>query len=96
MQRSNMSKYFPKDAVLGFLQSYDSEEEEISDLDPISTYNGEEDVEEISLCDSTSEEEMDKQPCFSASASYFVSKTETWQTKPLANYAGRPAAHNVL
>ena len=73
-----------------------SEEEEISDLDSISTDNGEEDVGEISLCDLSSKEEMDKQPCSSASASYFVSKTETWQTTSFANNAGRPAAHNVL
>ena len=96
MRRINMSKYLSEDAVLGFLESYSSEEEEISDLDSISTDDGEEDVGEISLCDSSSEEEMDKQPCSSASASYFVSKTETWQTTPFANNAGRPAAHNVL
>ena len=96
MQRSNMSKYFSKDAVLGFLESYDSEEKEISDFDSISTDDGEEDVEEISLCDSSSEEEMDKQPCSSASESYFASKTETWQTTTLANNAGRAAAHNVI
>ena len=84
MRRSNMSKYLSEDTVLGFLESYDSKEE-ISDLDSISTDDGEEDVEEISLCDSSSEEEMYKQPCFSASASYFVSKTEMWQTTPFAN-----------
>ena len=39
---------------------------------------------------------MDKQPCSSALASYFVSKTKTWQTTSFANNAGRPAAHNVL
>ena len=43
MRRSNMSKYLSKDVVLGFLQSYDNEEE-ISDLDSISTDDGEEDV----------------------------------------------------
>ena len=75
MRRRNMSKYLSKDAVFGFLESYDSEEEEISNLHSISTDDGKEDVEEISLCDSSSEEEMDKQPCSSAFASYFVSKT---------------------
>ena len=44
MRRSNMSKYLSKDTALGFLQSYDSEEEEISDLDSISTDDGKEDV----------------------------------------------------
>ena len=44
MRRSNMSKYLSEDAVLGFRQSYDSEEEEISDLDSISTDDGKEDV----------------------------------------------------
>ena len=96
MRRSNMSKYLSEDAVLGFLESYDSEEKEISDLDSISTDDGEEDVKKISLCDASFEEEMDKQPCSSASESYFVSKTETWQTTPLANNAGRAAAHNVI
>ena len=91
-----MSKYFSEDAVLGFLESYDSEEKEISDLDSISTDDGKEDVEEISLCDSSSEEEMNKQPCFYASASYLVSKIETRQTTPFANKAGRAAAHNVI
>ena len=80
-----MSKYLSEDAVLGFLKSYDSEEEEISDLHSISTDGGEEDVEEISLRDSSSEEEMDKQSCSSGSASYFVFKTETWQTTPFTN-----------
>ena len=92
MRRSNMSKYLSEDAVLGFLKSYNSEEEEISDLDSISTDDGEEEVEEISLCDSSSEEKMDKHPCSSASASYFVSKTETWQTTTFVNNAGKPAA----
>jgi len=39
---------------------------------------------------------MDEQPCSSASANYFVSKTETWQTTPFANNAGRAAVHNVI
>ena len=91
-----MSKYLSENAVLGFLGSYDSEEEDISDLHSISTDGDEEDVEEISLCDSSSEEEMDEQTCFSASASYVVSKTETWQTTPFTNNGGRAAAHNVI
>ena len=81
---------------MGFFESYDSEEEEISDLDSISTDDGEEDVGEISSCDSSSEEEMDEQQCSSVSASHFISKTETWQTTPFANNAGRAAAHNVI
>ena len=55
MRRKSMSKYLSEDAVLGFLESYDSEEEDISDLHSISTDGDEEDVEEISLCDSSSE-----------------------------------------
>jgi len=39
---------------------------------------------------------MDDQPCSSASANYFVSKTEMWQTTTFANNAGRAAAHNVI
>ena len=39
---------------------------------------------------------MDKQPCSSALESYFVSKTETWQTTPFANNASRAALHNVI
>jgi len=31
-----------------------------------------------------------------ASSNYFVSKTETWQTTPFANNAGRVAANNVI
>ena len=85
MRRNNMSKYLFQDAVLGFLESYDSKEEEISDLDSIFTDGGEEDVEEISLSDSSSEKEMNKQPCSSASASYVVSKTETRQTTSFTN-----------
>ena len=96
MRRSNMPKYLSEDAVLGFLESYDSEEKEISNLDSISTDDGEEDMKEIFLCDASSEKEMDKQPCSSASESYFVSKTETWQTTPLANNAGRADADNVI
>ena len=37
---------------------------------------------------------MDKQSC--SSASYFIFKTETWQTTSFANNIGRPATHNVL
>ena len=71
-------------------------EEELSDSEWISTDDGEEDWEETSSCDSSSEEEMEDQPCSSASANYFVSKAETWQTTPFANNAGRAAAHNVI
>ena len=39
---------------------------------------------------------MDDRPFSSASASYFVSKTKTWQTTSFANNAGRAAAHNVI
>ena len=74
MQRSNLSRYLSEDGVLGFLASDDSEEEEISDSDWIYTDDDEEDTEEISLCDSSSEEEMDDQLRFSASANYFVPK----------------------
>ena len=58
MQRSNLSRYLSEVGVLGFLASHDSEEE-ISKSDWISTDDGEEDREEIFLCDSSSEEEMD-------------------------------------
>ena len=78
------------------LASDDSEKEEISDSDWISAEDGEENREEISSCDLSSEEEMDDQPCSTASANYFVSKTETWQTTPFANDTGRAAAHNVI
>ena len=43
---------------LGFLANDDNEEDETSDSDWISTKNGEEDKEEISLFDSSSEKEM--------------------------------------
>ena len=39
---------------------------------------------------------MDDQPCSSASANYFIPKTEKWQTTPFANNSGRAAAHNVI
>ena len=80
---------------MGYFESYNSKEE-ISDLDSISTDDGEKDEEEIFSYDSFSEEEMDEQPCSSVSASYFISKTETWKTTPFANNAGRAAAHNVI
>ena len=96
MQRSNRLSYLSEDEVLGFLAKDNGEEEEISDLDWISTEDGEENTEEISSCDSSSEEEMDDQPCSSASSNYFVCKTETWQTTPFTNSAGRAAAHNVF
>ena len=50
----------------------------------------------MSSCHSSSEAEMDDQPCSSTSANYFVSKTEKWQTTPFANNAGRAAVHNVI
>ena len=61
-----MSSYLSEDKVLGFLANDESEEKEVSDADWISTDDGEKDREEIS-----SEAEMDDQPCFSDSASYF-------------------------
>ena len=90
-----MSGYLFEDKALDFLASKDSEEE-ISDSDWISTDDGEEGREKISSCVSSSEEEMDDQPYSSASSNYFASKTETWQTTPFANNAGRAAAHNVI
>ena len=65
-------------------------------MDWISSDDDKEDREEISSRDLSSEEEMDDQPCSSASVNYFVCKTETRQTKPFANNAGRAAAHNVI
>ena len=47
MRRSNLSRYLPEDGVLGFLATNDSEEEEISNSDWISTDDGEEDREEM-------------------------------------------------
>ena len=73
MQRSSMSRFLSKDKVLGFLANDDSEEDETSDSNWISTDDGEEDREEISLYNSSSKEEMDDQPCSSASENYFVS-----------------------
>ena len=84
MRRSNMSKYLSKNAVFGFLESYDCEEEEISDLHSISTDDGKEDVEEISLCDSSSEEEMDKQLVLQARFLWFC-KLLCFQNLNLAN-----------
>ena len=55
----------------------ESKVEEVSDLDWISTDDGEEDKEEISSYDSSSKPEMDVQPCPSASANYFFSETKT-------------------
>jgi len=74
----------------------DNRQEEISDSEWVSTDDGEGDREEISSCDSFSAEEMDDQPCSSASANYFIPKTEKWQTTPFANNSGRAAAHNVI
>ena len=52
MQRSTMSKYLSEDAVLGFLESDDSQkEQEISDSNWISADDGEEGRKEISSCD---------------------------------------------
>ena len=76
--------------------SSDNRQEEISDSEWVSTDDGEGDREEISSCDSFSAEEMDDQPCSSASANYFIPKTEKWQTTPFANNSGRAAAHNVI
>ena len=56
MQRSNILRYLSKDAVFGFLACDDSDEEEISDSDRISSDDGEEDMEEIFLCDLSFEE----------------------------------------
>ena len=56
---------------------------------------GKEDGDEISLCDSSSEEKIDDQPCSSASANYFVSKTETWQATAFENNVSKAAAHKV-
>ena len=39
---------------------------------------------------------MDDNPRSSASANYFVFKTETWQTTAFANNASRAAAHKVI
>ena len=92
-----MSSYLSQDEVLGLLAN-DENEEEVSNPDWTSTDDGEEDMEKVSSCDSSSEAEMDDQLCSSASANYFVSKTERWQTTPFANKlsAGRVAAHNVI
>ena len=38
---------------------------------------------------------MDDQSCSTASANYFVSKTETWQTTAFANNVIKAAAHKV-
>ena len=54
-----MSRYFSENEVMGFLVSDDSEKEEISDSDWISTNDGEEEREEISSCNSSSEEGVD-------------------------------------
>ena len=56
MLRSNSSRYLFEVEALDFLASEDSEEKEISDLDWISTEDGKEDREEISSCNSSSEE----------------------------------------
>ena len=70
-----MLRYLSKDEVLGFLVSDDSEEEELSDSDCISTDDGKEHREKIRSFDSSSfEEEMDDKSSFSAFASYFVPK----------------------
>ena len=51
MQKSNMSRYPSKDAVLGFFENGDNKGEEISSLDWISTVDVEEGTKEISSCD---------------------------------------------
>ena len=90
-----MSSYLYEVEILGFMAN-DERGEEVSDSDWISTNDGKEVTEEIFSCDYSSEAEMDNQPCSSASANYFVFKTERWQTTPFANNAGRAAAHNVI
>ena len=57
MQSSNCQVISLK-MKLGFLENDDSEEDEASDSDWIFTENGKEDKKEISLFDSSSEEEM--------------------------------------
>ena len=73
-----MSRYLVEDEGLDFAANDDSEKEEISLLDWIYTDYGKEDKEEMSSCDSSSEEEKDYYLCSSVSANYFVFKTETW------------------
>ena len=91
-----MSRYLYEDALLGFLINNERESlEEISDSYWIPTDDGEELKEEILLCKTSFKEKMDDRPFSSAFASYFVSKTKTWQTTPFANNAVRAAAHNV-
>ena len=90
-----MSSYLSKDEVLGFLAN-DESEKEVSGSDWISTNDGKEVGEEIFSYVSSSEAEMDAQLCSSACANYFVFKTETGQSTPFANNAGRAAAHNVI
>ena len=76
MQRSNMSCSLCLRMKFRVF-SNDESEEEVSDLDWISTDDGKEDKEEISSYDSSSKPEMDDQPCPSVSANYFLSKTKT-------------------
>ena len=91
-----MSRYLIENEALGILESDDGEEKETSNWKWISTDDVKEDRDEISLCDSSSEEKMDDQPCSSTFANYFISKTETWQTTTFANNAGRAAVHKVI
>ena len=56
------------------MASDNSEEEEISDSDCISTDDGKEKTEEISSCDSSCKEEMNDQLHSSAFANYFLPK----------------------
>ena len=78
---------------LGFLANDDSEEDETSDSDWISTEDGKEDKLEISLFDSFFEKEMVTNLVHQLLQT--ISKTETWQKIPFANNAGRAAAHVI-
>ena len=96
VQTTRMSKYSYEEKISGFLSNESSNEKQY-DSEWISINDREEDVEYFHLpsFDSCSGEQIIVLPG-SCTSDYFVSKTEKWHTKPIANNAGRAAVHNIV
>ena len=79
---------------LGFLANGDSEEDETSNSDWSSSDDGEEDKKEISLFDSSSEEEIMTNLVYQLLQTISFSKLKRAK-KPFANNVGRTAVHVI-
>ena len=80
---------------LSFLANDDSEEDEASDSDWISTEDGEKDKEEISLFDLSSEEEIVTNLVHLLLQTILFPKPKRGKKTPFANNASRAAAHVI-